>query len=171
MTHSSAVLPGEPTPSVEAEELPLSSDALLALCAKDIMQKNVIWGDPDDSVQKALAKIQQCDAGYMMIGRGKIPEGVVSKSDLTGALSPYLRPTFAKWRRPMDDATLQIKLKWVMSRPICTVTPETSLQAMMEHIYKAGRLCLPVVDKQDKVQGLVTVFDIFKVLLKGSCCS
>ena len=169
MTRSSAVLPGEPPPSVEAEKLPLGSeDALLAVCAKDIMQKNIIWGDPEDSVQKALAKIQQRNAGYMMIGRGKIPEGVVSKSDLTGALSPYLRPTFAKWRRPMDDATLQIKVKWVMSKPTCTVTPETPLPAMIEHICKAGRLCLPVVDQQGKVQGLVTVFDIFKVLLKRS---
>ena len=169
MTRSSAVLPGELTPSVMAEKLPLGSeDASLAVCAKDIMQINVIWGDPDDSVQKALATIQQRNADYMMIGRGKIPEGVVSKSDLTGALSPYLRPTFSKWRRPMDDATLQIKVKWVMSKPTCTVTPETPLPAMMEHICKAGRLCLPVVDQQGKVQGLVTVFDIFKVLLKSS---
>lgn len=169
MTRSSAVLPGEPTPSVMAEKLPLGSeDASLAVCAKDIMQINVIWGDPDDSVQKALATIQQRNGDYMMIGRGKIPEGVVSKSDLTGALSPYLRPTFSKWRRPMDDATLQIKVKWVMNKPTCTVTPETALPAMMEHICKAGRLCLPVVDQQGKVQGLVTVFDIFKVLLKSS---
>jgi len=169
MTRSSAVLPGEPTPSVMAEKLPLGSeDASLALCAKDIMQINVIWGDPDDSVQKALATIQQRNGDYMMIGRGKIPEGVVSKSDLTGALSPYLRPTFSKWRRPMDDATLQIKVKWVMNKPTCTVTPETALPVMMEHICKAGRLCLPVVDQQGKVQGLVTVFDIFKVLLKSS---
>ena len=169
MTRSSAVLPGESTPSVMAEKPLLSSeDALLAVCAKDIMQKNVIWGDPDESVQKALVKIQQRNAGYMMIGRRQIPEGVVSKSDLTGALSPYLRPTFAKWRRPMDDATLQIKVKWIMSKPTCTVTPETSLPAMMEHICKAGRLCLPVVDQQGKVQGLVTVFDIFNVLLKRS---
>lgn len=169
MARSSAVLPGESTPSVMAEKPPLSSeDALLAVCAKDIMQKNVVWGDAEDSVQKALAKIQQRKAGYMMIGRGKITEGVVSKSDLTGALSPYLRPTFSKWRRPMDDATLQIKVKWIMSKPTCTVTPETPLSAIMEHICKAGRLCLPVVDQQGKVQGLVTVFDIFKVLLKRS---
>ena len=169
MARSSAVLPGESAPSVTAEKLPLSSeDALLAVCAKDIMQKNVIWGDPEDSLQKSLAKIQQRNAGYMMIGRGDIPEGVVSKSDLTGALSPYLRPTFSKWRRPMDDATLQIKIKWIMSKPTCTVTPETPLSAIMEHICKAGRLCLPVVDQQGKVQGLVTVFDIFKVLLKRS---
>jgi len=169
MARSSAVLPGEPTPSVMAEKLPLGSeDALLAVCAKDIMQKNVIWVDPEDSVQKALATIQQRNGDYMMIGRGKIPEGVVSKSDLTGALSPYLRPTFSKWRRPMDDATLQIKVKWIMSKPTCTVTPETPLTAMMEHICKAGKLCLPVVDQQGKVQGLVTVFDIFNVLLKSS---
>ena len=52
-----------------------------------------------------------------MIGADGVLEGLVSKSDLAGAASPYLRPEFAKWRWPLDDATLQIKVKWIMSRP------------------------------------------------------
>jgi CBS-domain-containing membrane protein len=126
------------------------------------MQKNVVWGSDDDSVQQVLAKLQQHDTGYMMIGRDEILQGIVSKSDLTRAISLYLRPVFAKWRRPLDDATLNIKVKWIMSRPVQTISPETSLQVIMENIRQFGRRALPVVDKQGKVQGLVTVFDIFK---------
>jgi len=169
MTQSPAVLPGEPAPSTMAEKPALSSkDAPLTVHAKDIMQKDVIWGNPDDSVQQALTKIQQHDAGYMMIGQGQVPEGVVSKSDLTGALSPYLRSTFAKWRRPLDDATLQIRVKWIMSKPTYTIGPETSLTSIMENMCQAGRRCLPVVDEHGRVQGLVTALDIFNVLLKHS---
>jgi len=154
MAQSSAVPPGE------------QSLTTLALCAKDIMQKVIVWGSPDDSVQQTFAKMQQYDTGYMMVGQDGVLEGIVSKTDLTGAISPYLRPIFAKWRRPLDDATLQIRIKWIMSRPVRTIKPETSLETIMENMRQLGVLCLPVVDQQGKVQGLVAEVNIFKALLK-----
>jgi CBS-domain-containing membrane protein len=93
-------------------------------------------------------------------------EGIVSRSDITGALSPYLRSLFAKWRRPLDDATLKIKIKWIMSRPVRTIKPQTPLVTIMENVCRFGGRALPVVDEQGKVQGLVTIFDVFQMLLK-----
>jgi len=152
MTQSAAVLPGE------------AGYISSAVSARDIMEKDIVWGSPDDSVQHALAEMQQADVGYMMIGTDSVPEGIVSKSDIAGAMSPYLRPVFAKWRRPLDDASLNIKLKWIMSRPVHTIKPDTSVTAIIENMRQSGNRCLPVTDEQGKVQGLVTVFDIFKVL-------
>jgi len=153
MVQSPAGLPGE------------SSSISLATCAKDIMQKEVLWGNADDSVQQALTKMQQTDAGYMMVGAEGLIEGIVAKSDIAATLSVYLKPMFAKWRRPIDDATLQIKIKWMMTRPVYTIKPDTSLAAIMENMRQTGVRCLPVVEPQGKVAGLVTVFDIFKALL------
>jgi CBS-domain-containing membrane protein len=99
-----------------------------------------------------------------MVGQDGVLEGIVSKSDLTGAISPYMRPAFAKWRKPLDDATLQIRIKWIMSKPVRTIRPETSLAAIMENMLQLGVLCLPVVDQQGKVQGLVAEANIFKAL-------
>jgi len=142
------------------------------LCAKDVMLKEFVWGSPEDSVQQAIRKMQQSDSGYLMVGIDGVLVGIVSNSNITGALSPYLRPVFAKWRRPLDDATLQIRIKWIMSRPVHTVKPKTPLANVMENMCRYGVLCLPVVDQQGKVQGLVTDTDIFKVLLelKSSPC-
>jgi len=151
---SSTILPADAT------------GAALAICAEDIMQKDVLWSSLEDSVQQALTKMQQADAGYMLIGRDGQLEGIVSRSDLTGAISPYLRPVFAKWRRPQDDATLQIKVKWIMSRPVRTIKPQTPLAEIMENMSQFGGGCLPVMDQQGKIQGIVTVFDVFKTLLK-----
>jgi len=137
----------------------------MAMCAKDIMQKEVLWGNADDSVQQTLTKMQQADAGYMMVGTDGQLEGIVSKSDIATAVSIYLRPVFAKWRRPIDDATLQIRIKWIMTRSVRTIKPDTSLTAIMENMRQSGLRCLPVVDQEGKVAGLVTVFDIFKALL------
>jgi len=168
MAQSADTLPGQSVSSSPAEShIPDSTDTLLSICAKDIMQKDVLWGTIDDSVQQAITKMQQHNAGYIIIGQNGVPEGIASKSDLKEATSPYLRPEFAKWRRALDDATLQIKVKWIMSKPVHTLKAETPLTAIMENMCQFGVRCLPVVDHQNKVQGLVTVFDIFKALLKS----
>jgi predicted transcriptional regulator len=129
------------------------------------MLKELVWGSPEDSVQQAITKMQQYDSGYLMVGINGTLEGIVSNSNITWALSPYLRPIFAKWRRPLDHATLQIRIKWIMSRPVHIVKPETPLANVMENMCRYGVLCLPVVDQQGKAQGLVTEVNVFKVLL------
>lgn len=181
MTQSPAILPGEPSSSTTAKNPSTDSiSEILAICAKDVMQTDLLWSSQDDSVQQALTKLQQHDispvrdpkgkgsngASYMMIGSDGTLEGIVSKSDLTAVLSPYLRPAFAKWCRPLDDATLQIKTKWVMSSSVHTIMPETSLATIIENMCRFSVRCLPVVDTHAKVQGLVTIFEIFKALLK-----
>ncbi len=138
----------------------------LQLCAKEIMQKEVLFGSADDSVQNALAKMQQAEASYLLIARDNIPEGIVSTYDIASAVSVYLKPVFAKWRRPADDATLQIKVKWIMTRSVHTVKPEASVAAVMEIMCQTGLRCLPVVGACGKVEGLITAFDIFRALLK-----
>jgi CBS domain-containing protein len=159
--------PGESTRPTIADSAALcASGGLWSICAEDIMHSQVIWAGPDETVQQALAKMQQHDAGYIMVGQDGALEGIISKSDITGALSPYLRSLFAKWRRPLDDATLKIRVKWIMSRPVRTIKPKTPLAAIMENMSRFGGRALPVVDEQGKVRGLVTVFEIFQMLLK-----
>jgi CBS domain-containing protein len=166
MTESPAELPGKPGKPATAGRATLNNIGVSSeVCARDIMQKEVVWGNPEDSVQQALTKMQQHDSGYIMIGWDEALEGIVSRSDIAGAMSIYLRPIFAKWHRPIDEATLQIKLKWIMSRPVRTIKPETPLATIMENICRFGGRGLPVVDEQGKVQGLVTVFDVFRTLL------
>ncbi len=163
MTQSPAVLPGESGKTTMAHiTVPAT------VCAKDIMQKDVVWANPNDNVQQALTKMQQQDSSYIIVGQDRVLEGIVSKSDITGATSIYLRPIFAKWHGPSDNATLQIKLKWIMSRPVRTVRPETLLATIIDNMCRFGARGLPVVDEQGTVHGLVTVFDIFRALSNTS---
>ncbi len=173
LTQSPAILhegsagwPHEPSQPIVSESAACRAySGFFSICAKDIMQGQVIWASPDETVQQALAKMQQHDTGYVMVGADGALEGIVSRSDIAGALSPYLRSLFAKWRRPLDDATLKIKIKWIMSRPVRTVKPQTSLVTMIENVCRFGGGALPVVDEESKVQGLVTVFGIFQMML------
>lgn len=149
-----------------AANLPGGNNTIsLSVCARDVMQTEVLWVSPEDSVQQAMAKMQQSFSGYLMVGTDGKLEGIVSISDLNAAVSIYLRPMFAKWRRPLDDATLQIKLKWIMSRIVHTSMPETPLVEIMEKMFRLNCLCLPVVDQQGKFSGIITAFDIFESLM------
>lgn len=46
------------------------------------------------------------------------------------------------------------------------INSETHLAEMTERMWQTGRRALSIVDQQNEVQGIVTVFDIFKGLLK-----
>ncbi len=154
------------------ESLPITlnadiSEVLNAVTASQVMKSPPAWATCDDTVEQITAVMQQHDAGYIMIGKDGKLEGIVSKSDLRGALSPYLQSMFVKWRGPMDLATLQIKAQWVMSRPVRTVRPDATLYNVVKTMTEHGGRCMPVVDQDGKVHGVVTVFDIFKVLLNA----
>jgi CBS domain-containing protein len=150
-------------PALKAEVQKDDTQAM-SKCVTEIMQTDIVWALPDDSVRSVLSKMQQHNSGYVMVGSDGVPEGIVSNSNIAGAISPYLHPAFAKWRRPLDDASLDIKIKWVMSSPVRTMPADATIADAIENIRRFGGRCLPVVDAQGTVQGLVTVLDIiFKI--------
>ncbi len=136
---------------------------VLSLPVTEVMDTRVVWGHPSESVQDLLSKMQQHDVGYAMIGEEGVLDGIVSKSNILGAISPYLRPVFAKWHTPADDATLNIKIQWVMTRPVRTVGRDATLGIAIQSMQHFGGRCLPVVDDRGEVQGILTVFDIFRI--------
>ncbi len=154
MTHSSAVLPG-----------PFDGQALSNVIASDVMRTDLAWATQDDTVEAVLAKMQQYNIGYALVGDADSLQGIVSKSDINGALSPYLQSVFSKWCRELDTATLQIKVKWIMSRPVRTIRPDASLAAIMQTMTKHAVRALPVADEKQGVHGIVTVYSIFNAML------
>ena len=144
------------------------AQVLSELSAGQIMDPFVLWVNSDDTVEAVLRQMQQHNVGYVLVGRDGKTEGLVSRSDIAAAISPYTRPVFAQWRRPLDDAALQIRIKWFMSRLVHTIRPETSLQAVLETMIKYSVRGLPVVDADGKTQGMVTVYDILGVFLASA---
>ena len=110
--------------------------------------------------------MQQSDVGYAMIGHDGALEGIVSKSNILGAISPYLRPVFAQWHTPAADATLDIKVKWIMTRPVRTGGPSATVGVVVQTMQQFGGRCLPVVDQTGQVLGVVTCFDVFRLLTR-----
>ncbi len=129
MTSSPAILPGQPGGNAQNTTQYISQKSV-----QDVMRKDFIWAGPDETVAQGLAKLKQNNIDYMLVGENGILEGVVSKADIRGAVSPYLYKKFSQWRRPIDDATLQIRLKWIMTRSVRTIKPLTSVADVMEEM-------------------------------------
>jgi len=159
------------TEPIEAVVQSASVNLGASLLAKHLMQTQVHWVTADDTVNEAQTKMQQIGASFLLVGDGAKLEGLVTQSDLAGAASIYLRPIFVKWRRPEDDATLQIRLKWIMSKQIYSVKPETPLSNIIHLKCKYGISCLPVVDVQGQVLGVVTTKDVFKSVVNKELCA
>jgi acetoin utilization protein AcuB len=154
-------------PTVNAAANPFPA-GLPTMTAEEIMNRAVIWVDPEESVETVLGKMQQHNVGYVLVGSDKELFGIVSRKDVASAVSPYMRPAFANFRRPLDDATLKIRIKWFMTRPVLTIRPDASLVTVMETMMRHSVRGLPVLDPQGKTLGLITVYDILGALLTTS---
>lgn len=152
----------------QSKAVQISGLGLETLTAADVMHQGVLWVSPEDTIEDVLRQMQQHNAGYVLVGREGLIEGLVSRSDVNAAVSPYLRSMFAQWRRPLDDATLQIRVKWFMSRPVHTIRPEATLLSVMEMMMRQSVRGLPVVDANGRTMGLVTVYEIFTAVLGGA---
>lgn len=133
-----------------------------------MMNKIVLWVAPEDTVEDVLRQMQQHNVGYVLVGGNGQIDGLLSRSDIAAAVSPYTRSIFAHWRRPLDNATFQIRVKWFMSRPVHTIHPEASLYAAMETMMRHSVRGLPVVDAGGQALGMVTAYDIFGALLSAA---
>jgi CBS domain-containing protein len=145
--------------------------AILNCPAQIIMNTKPLWLSPNDSVETALQRMQQNAARYALIEEKDQMVGILSQSDLNAAISPYLRTPFEEYRRPLDDASLQIRIKWFMSRPVRTITPDTPLWKVMDTMYRYQIRALPVQDAAGSVIGLITVMEIFHALLQPTAAA
>jgi len=146
----------------DSAQRPREAPTLRSMTALDIMHDRLVWAGPDDSIQQVHAQMQQQAVDYVLVGDEATLEGIVSSSTIAGAVSPYLRPCFAKWRRPLDDATLQIRVRWVMARPVYTVRAEACIDEIVRRMRQYRVRSLPVQDVKGRVVGIVTAWDVMQ---------
>jgi CBS domain-containing protein len=136
--------------------------------ARDIMCSDIVWVDAESTVGSVFEKMESNGASYALAGTDGHAAGVISRCDLAGAISPYLKPTFSRWRRPQDDATLDIKVKWVMGKPVRMVKMSTPVNVAAAQMLQWRIGCLPVADDTGKIHGILTRNEILKMLLRNS---
>jgi CBS domain-containing protein len=120
------------------------------LKVRDVMSSPVIEGSENETAEQIAQKMEKYNVGSVVITRNGAPVGIVTKTDLIWkVVSKNLKPS-------------EIKASSIMSSPIHSVTPETSIEDALRKMtaLKVSRLA---VTYKNKLVGLVSVKDILQV--------
>ena len=129
----------------------------------DWMQQEVITAEPKMGMLKAHKLMRDNDIRRLPIvnGRGKL-EGIVTRSDIRLA-EPSGATTLNMWE--INYLLSQLKVQEIMTKKVITCQPDDTVKTAAIRMQKNKIGALPIVDDGNKVVGILTESDIFRVLL------
>ena len=137
----------------------------------EYMTLNPITVDQDCSVEKVADMMKKHRVRRFPVVLGSKLVGVVTDRDVRSA-APSQVVTFkgkeSVLTPELHDVLRQIKVHDIMSRNVITVLPNRSVITAASIMLKEGISGLPVVDSRGSVIGIITVKDVFKVLVNFS---
>jgi acetoin utilization protein AcuB len=132
---------------------------------ESIMQRNVVRADTDTTLGEAMTICFQHRIRHLPVvnNREKLA-GLVTDRDLRFYISHRLGTIM---ENNSDRETLHHHVHVMMVRRVITANPETSVtqaaQLMVDH--RVG--CLPIVDAENRILGIVTTGDFLKLIADG----
>lgn len=124
-----------------------------------IMSRHVVTVAMDDTLAKVQELFNKFHFHHILVVEQNRLVGVLSDRDLLKAISPYI-DTLSETER--DLATLQKRAHRIMSHTPITVKADTSIEAAAQLLIDKKVSCLPVVTKDNKVEGIVSWRDLLK---------
>ena len=122
-----------------------------ALRVRDVMTQTVITLTPDQSVPEALVILARHRFRHLLVlDEAQQVVGVLSDRDLLRAVTR---------RRDVD----LIRVAEVMQRQIVSVQPETPLSTAAATLLQHRINCVPVLDAQARLCGILTSTDLLQV--------
>ena len=150
----------------------LSSWAFRAI--QDIMNEPVICLGPQDNLAKAIEVLQAKEIRHIIITdeQGEFL-GLVSDRDIlrnlpyAGRRPPSPPKKFREHLLAADSWTTNflMPIEDVMVRDVVHILPKCSVCEAAEILYKKNISCLPIIDQQKKLRGIITVIDMMQALL------
>lgn len=127
------------------------------MLVSEVMTAQVVTISPDDTIAMAKELLDKRRFHHLMVVEDNLLLGVISDKDLLKWLSPYVG-TDAETTR--DTSLLNKKIHQIMSRRLITVQPETSLKQAIEVMVTSNVSCLPVVNAQNHLEGILSWRDL-----------
>ncbi|NTW12732.1 MAG: CBS domain-containing protein [Anaerolineales bacterium] len=128
----------------------------------DRMSRPVISVSPDAPINEVLAMFKKEHIRRAPVMKNGKLVGIVSERDLLNA-APSSATTLSIWE--MNYLISKVKIKDVMSKKVITVSRDTPIEGAARIMADKKIGGLPVVDS-DKVVGMITETDLFKVFLE-----
>lgn len=125
------------------------------------MTKTVVSVEMDDTLQIIKDLFEKTGFHHLVVVEGRRLVGVISDRDLLRALSPNIG-TAAETEK--DRACLNKKAHQIMTRNPVSLTTEARLADVVDAFNQHPISCIPIVDQEKIVKGIVSWRDIMRVL-------
>jgi CBS domain-containing protein len=142
----------------------------------DVMNPNVITVTPDTTVRECIKLLRENNvSGVPVVTDGDLV-GIVTENDILSLLEipehieVPVREIIERLelRDSVSDDVGEWKVDRVMTKSVHTISADADIETATEHMIRHKINRLPVVDKDNKLIGIVTRGDIIKGIAEGS---
>ncbi len=128
---------------------------------ESIMTRPVVTVELDDSLRAIKEILDAAPFHHLLVQEDGILYGVITDRDLYKALSPNLGTPLES---PRDTATLNKRAHQIMTRKPWTLPRSADVFEAIHLFNHRGIACVPIVDADNRIEGIVTTRDIFRLL-------
>ena len=131
---------------------------------RDIMTTRVITVRMDDSLFMVKERLERLKVHHLLVLENKKIVGIISDRDFLRASSPYLN-TPAETTR--DTNLMNRPAHQIMSRNPITIEADASAQDAAQTMLENNVSCLPVINEEKQLEGLLTSRDLMGCFAEG----
>jgi CBS domain-containing protein len=117
----------------------------------DIFTRNVVIAAAEETLEAVALKMQEHNVGTIVVVEDRRPVGIVTDRDLALALGA---------RRVSPNTEVQN----VMTRHVLSIPEDTSIYTATKFMREREVRRLPIVDREDRLVGIVTLDDLLRFL-------
>lgn len=128
----------------------------------EIMSTDPVTVGMDDDLHRVKDLFDLYRFHHLLVLLGERLVGVISDRDLLRATSPFIGRAS---ERPQDVATLNRRVHQIMTRKLVVVAPEAPVAEAAQLMLDKRVSCLPVVNDEGQLLGIVTWRDQLRSLL------
>lgn len=133
--------------------------------AAHVMSRDLYWHTPDTFIEQAWQTLQAHRLRSLPVVQGDDHRlvGIVTQVDLL----KHFHPRPGRLSFGQLNFLRGTKLRAIMSSPVVSVTPDTHMVELVYLLSDRGLHCLPVVDAQQRLVGMITQTDLIAALYRN----
>jgi CBS domain-containing protein len=117
----------------------------------EIFTRNVVTAGPGETLAAVALRMQEHNVGTVVIVQGQRPVGIVTDRDLALALGA-------------QGVSRQAPVEKVMTPHVLAIPEDSGIFTATQFLRERQVRRLPVVDREDRLVGIVTVDDLLRFL-------
>lgn len=135
------------------------------ITAADIMSRDLYWGTPGCTIQRAWQTLREHRLHSLPVldADSRRLLGIVTLVDLL----KHFRPTSARLKFGQLKFLRGVHLGTIMSSPVVSVSESAHMVDLVFLLSDQGLHCLPVVDDQQRLVGMITQTDLIAALYRN----